>query len=85
MLLLFYTPCLTPGTPTEARENFSHKGKRLGNNGKWIHRSGLDPCQFEINGVNSCQNGETAYSLLREWGTDSTLSTALKPYSLKGV
>jgi hypothetical protein len=52
MLLLLYTPCLTPGTPTEARKNFSHKGKRSGNNGKWIHRSGLDPCQFERNGVN---------------------------------
>jgi hypothetical protein len=51
---------------TQVGKNFSHKGKKSRINGKWVPTSRGDSCQWAPNGVKSCQEKETAYSLLRK-------------------
>jgi hypothetical protein len=45
---------------------FSHKGKRSGKNGKWIHTSRGGSCQGRTIAVKSRQDKETAWSLLNK-------------------
>jgi hypothetical protein len=47
-------------------KNFSHKGKKSRKNGKWIHTSRGNSCQFVTDAVKSCQEKGTAYSLLNK-------------------
>src|SRR4030042_6880039 len=51
---------------TQVGKNFSHKGKGSRKNGKWVHTSRGNLCQWVTNAVKSCQEKETAYSLLNK-------------------